>query len=38
MSDELVVTVVGLALIVFVLWFFFAPAKQEKGSGHDHQH
>jgi plastocyanin domain-containing protein len=38
MTDELIVTVVGIALIVFVLWFFLAPAKDGKTSAHDHDH
>lgn len=38
MSDELVVTVIGVALIAFVLWFFLAPTDKPKSSGHDHEH
>lgn len=34
MSDELVVTIVGIALIAFVLWFFLGEAK----SGDSHEH
>ena len=36
MTGELIVTIVGVALIVFVLWFFLAPAKQGTGSSHEH--
>jgi plastocyanin domain-containing protein len=35
MSDEIIVTIVGIALIGFVLWFFLAPAK---GTGSSHEH
>jgi plastocyanin domain-containing protein len=38
MTDEAVVTIVGIALIVFVLWFFFAPTEKPKSSSHEHQH
>ena len=38
MSDELIVTVIGVALIVFVLWFFLAPAKPSDSSTHEHHH
>lgn len=38
MSDEVIVTIIGISLIVFVLWFFLAPVKDEKSSGHEHDH
>ena len=36
MSDELMVTLAGIGLIIFVLWYFFgAPGRTQ---GHDHSH
>jgi hypothetical protein len=35
-SDEIIVTVTGLALIIFVLWFFLGRSGPAKG--HDHSH
>jgi hypothetical protein len=33
MSDEFIVTIISLALIAFVLWFFLGGSSR---SGHDH--
>jgi plastocyanin domain-containing protein len=33
MSNEVIVTIIGLALIAFVLWFFLGGSLR---SGHDH--
>jgi plastocyanin domain-containing protein len=33
MSDEVIVTIIGIALIAFVLWFFLGGSSR---SSHDH--
>jgi plastocyanin domain-containing protein len=35
MSDEMIVTLAGVALIIFVLWFFLGGSRQQ---GNDHSH
>jgi plastocyanin domain-containing protein len=35
-NDEIIVTLVGIALIAFVLWFFLGGSKDT--ASHDHMH
>jgi plastocyanin domain-containing protein len=38
-QDEIVVTVIGIILIAFVLWFFLAPSQRSEHADHtDHTH
>jgi plastocyanin domain-containing protein len=36
MSDEVIVTIIGLALIAFVLWFFLTSTKSGTNSPQEH--